>query len=119
MLAENSVPEPRPDALSSQQDTRRVAALEETQRMTENYAPLGCLKGVRVVDLTQFEAGPTCTEALAWLGAEVVKIENPKSGDPGRRIAGPRPKNPDSFLFKTLNAKKKWTTVDFNTELGV
>src|SRR5205823_12802977 len=99
--------------------SRRVAALEETQRMTENYAPLGCLKGVRVVDLTQFEAGPTCTEALAWLGAEVVKIENPKSSDPGRRIAASDPKNPDSFYFKILNANKKSATVDLKTARGV
>ena len=87
--------------------------------MSGNFAPLNCLKGVRVVDLTQFEAGPTCTEALAWLGAEVVKIENPKSGDPGRRIAASNPNNPDLFYFKILNANKKSATVDLKTPEGV
>src|SRR5207248_2761833 len=92
--------------------------LEEMQRMSGNFAPLNCLKGVRVVDLTQFEAGPTCTEALAWLGAEVVKIENPRSGDPGRQVTGSTGNN-DSFYFKILNANKKSATVDLKTPRGV
>src|ERR1700758_5528287 len=87
--------------------------------MSGNFAPLHCLEGVKVVDLTQFEAGPTCTEALAWLGAEVVKIENPKSGDPGRRIASTDAKAHDSFYFKILNANKKSATVDLKTPEGV
>ena len=47
-----------------------------------------CLTGMKILDLTQFEAGPSCTEALAWMGADVVKIENPNSGDPGRTTLG-------------------------------
>jgi NADPH:quinone reductase-like Zn-dependent oxidoreductase len=70
---------------------------------------LDCLKDIRIVDFTQFEAGPSCTEALAWLGAQVVKIENLRTGDPGRRLqAG----NNDPWYFHQFNANKKSVTPD-------
>ena len=84
----------------------------------ESNTAQGCLAGVRVLDLTQFEAGPSCTEALAWLGAEVVKVENPKGGDPGRQsIAGPE--GTDSPYFLLFNANKKSLTVNLKSPRGL
>src|SRR6202451_4012422 len=79
---------------------------------------LDCLEGVKVVDFTQFEAGPSCTESLAWLGAEVVKIENPTTGDPGRRLAPGKPDN-DPWYFHQFNANKKSLTLNLKSPRGL
>ena len=77
-----------------------------------------CLKGVKILDLTQFEAGPSCTEALAWLGAEVVKVENPGVGDPGRRLRKGKPDD-DPYYFQVFNANKKSITVNLKSPRGL
>ena len=86
--------------------------------MQENSVELDLLSGVRIVDFTQFEAGPSCTEALAWLGADVVKIENPKMGDPGRRLRPGQPDN-DPYYFHVFNANKKSITLNLKSPHGL
>ena len=86
--------------------------------MESNSAPMAFLSGIRVVDFTQFEAGPSCTEALAWLGAEVVKIENPKLGDPGRRRRAGKADD-DPWYFYIFNANKKSLTVNLKSPRGL
>jgi len=86
--------------------------------MSDSCQDLEFLAGIRIVDFTQFEAGPSCTEALAWLGAEVVKIENPKTGDPARRVLpGKAPDDP--WYFHMFNANKKSVTVDLKSPRGL
>ncbi|HUB15352.1 MAG TPA: CoA transferase [Acetobacteraceae bacterium] len=86
--------------------------------MDTPFADAELLSGVRIVDFTQFEAGPSCTEALAWMGAEVVKIENPKFGDPGRRRQPGKP-DTDPYYFHVFNANKKSLAVDLKHPRGL
>ncbi len=74
------------------------------------------LDGVKVLDLTQFEAGTSVTQIMAWLGADVIKIEEPTQGDQGRRIASTPGK--DSYYFLLLNCNKRSVTLNLRDERG-
>jgi formyl-CoA transferase len=76
------------------------------------------LDGMLVIDLTQFEAGPSCTQMLAWLGARVIKVEMPEWGDAGRWMGGMATKANDSTYFMLHNANKQSITLNIKTPQG-
>ncbi len=89
------------------------------QKATGNQTPTGPLKGLRVLDLTRVLAGPTCTQMLGDLGAEVIKIEKPGSGDDTRGFAPPfMPGTQESAYFVGVNRNKKSVTLDIATPEG-
>lgn len=81
---------------------------------------MGCkgpLTGYKVLDMTQFESGTVCTETLAWLGAEVFKVERPVKGEQGRySVANP---GVDSYGFVVMNMNKKSITCNAKTLEGL
>ena len=75
------------------------------------------LEGVRILDMTHVQAGPTGTQLLAWMGADVIKIEGPEKGEQGRWSVTDRP-GVDSFYFILLNANKRGITLNLKDERG-
>jgi formyl-CoA transferase len=75
------------------------------------------LTGIKVLDLTQWEAGSACAQSLAFLGADVFKVERPKLGDPARIASADSP-GADSLYFLVLNSNKRSVTIDLQNSKG-
>ncbi len=75
------------------------------------------LAGVRILDFTHVQSGPTCTQLLAWFGADVIKVERPGTGDITRGQLQDIPKV-DSLYFTMLNHNKRSITLDTKNKTG-
>ena len=75
------------------------------------------LDGVRILDFTHVQSGPTCTQLLAWFGADVIKVERPGAGDPTRGQLRDLP-DVDSLYFTMLNHNKRSITLNTKSEKG-
>ncbi|KAF8949031.1 hypothetical protein BGZ47_000103 [Haplosporangium gracile] len=96
---------------------------DQDSQAAKKEAEPGPLDGIRVLDLTRVLAGPYCTQLLGDLGAEVIKVENPKGGDDTRAWGPPFAANPDgseteSAYFLSVNRNKKSITVNIRSEAG-
>jgi formyl-CoA transferase len=75
------------------------------------------LEGIRIVDMTHNQAGPACAQILAFLGADVIKLEEPQKGDVARVNMRDKPDS-DSLFFLLFNANKRSLTLNLKSEEG-
>lgn len=75
------------------------------------------LEGIKIIDMTQVQSGPSCTQMLAWLGADVIKIERPGTGDPTRNELLDIP-GLDGLYFLQLNCNKRSLELNVKTPGG-
>src|SRR5205085_8190480 len=102
----------KPATLKSKKPTARSASNGVPRRSTKPWGQAGkALEGVRILDFTHVQSGPTCTQLLAYMGADVIKVERPGVGDITRGQLRDVP-NADSLYFTMLNGNKRSITID-------
>jgi succinate---hydroxymethylglutarate CoA-transferase len=99
-------------------NNRRGSAKMEKEKPFDPQQPPP-LKGIRILDLTRIIAGPYCAMVLGDLGAEVIKIEQPKIGDESRAWGPPWVGESVSAYFTAINRNKKSITLNFKKAQGV
>lgn len=103
----------------------RELMTDDTPPDTPRDTPAGPLQGLRILDLTRILAGPTCTQLLGDLGADVIKVERPGAGDDTRKWGPPYVKDADgrdtseSAYYLSANRNKRSITVDIAKPAGV
>src|SRR5215510_14630176 len=99
--------------LKTKASTAKVAAPNGLPKLnTKPYGQAGkALEGVRILDFSHVQAGPTCTQLLAYMGADVIKVERPGVGDITRGQLRDV-KGADSLYFTMLNGNKRSITID-------
>ena len=75
------------------------------------------LSDIKILDFTHVQSGPTCTQLLAWLGADVIKVERPGAGDATRKQLADKP-GADSLYFTMLNHNKRSLTLNTKSKAG-
>ena len=108
-------PQARVVKAAAKKPAKKVAKRNGLSLPKPSAKPFGAdgkaLDGVRILDFTHVQSGPTCTQLLAWLGADVIKVERPGVGDITRGQLRDVP-NADSLYFTMLNHNKRSITID-------
>ncbi|NLN07308.1 MAG: CoA transferase [Firmicutes bacterium] len=108
----------REDIMLLRYRTAAAAGGPDNIKVKERYIVAKALEGVRVLDFTQYLSGPHCTSVLCELGAEIIKVERPGTGDP-ERVAAPLTPKGESYQFISYNRGKKSVTLNMKDPEGL